>query len=223
MKIAAIKKLCVATKQFVIITGPDRRQWISDGANAYPVEGFRIFEHSIPELFDLKQKQADKMKIRSVDLIDDRLTIEPYPGETKLEDMGAVWYAGGLYRVLGSYDGLIFVSVSCLKPADSATGFLRFVERTNADGNVLIAVYSELLVGAIVSPVSTESAKAILAVVRGISLQEARTFTDPDADEAAEKAELEAEEAMRRAQQQMDLGEDEGPEDGEPSGKDEPE
>ncbi len=220
MKLTAIKKLCVDKRTFVIINTPEGRQWLTDGSNVYPVEGVRIHSDSIPALFDLTPKQADPMQIREVNMIDDRLTIEPQPDTEKLlEDIGAVWYAGELFRVLGSANGLIFVPVATLKPAENKMGALEFYERVNPAGHILIAVYGNMLCNALVCPVNQKTAESIMAQVQAVALQAIRTGASPDAEAAADKAEREAEEAMRRVQERMDLGEDVDPDAGQDDAK----
>ena len=215
MKLAAIKKLCTARKIFYILNDPDGRQWLSDTRNAYPVEGVRITADSIPALFDLAQKQADKMSIREISVLDERFSVEPMGGERELGDLGAVWYAGDLYRVMGNAQGLLMVPVSALKPAESKYGMLRFFERISPEGNILIARYGDMLVSGLVSPVDAKHAEAIMQQVQMLSLQAVRVSASPETDAEAEEAERAAEEAIRRDQQRMDLGseEDEEPED----------
>ncbi len=218
MKLAAIKKLCVARKIFYIINGPDGRQWLSDTRNAYPVEGVRIAADSIPALFDLAQKQADKMSIRETSVLDERFSVEPMVGERELEDLGAVWYAGDLYRVMGSAQGLLMVPVSALKPAENKEGMLQFFERISPDGNILIACYGDMLVSGIVSPVDAKHAEAIMQQVQMLSLQAVRVSASPETDAEAEEAERAAEEAIRRDQQRMgfDVSEEDESEDDQP-------
>ena len=219
MKLTAIKKLCVAHKTFVIINAWDGRQWLSDNRNCYPVDGVHIHPDSIPALFDLTPKQAGGLQINEIMMLDDeRLSVEPMDSEKPLESMGAVWYAGALFRVLGSADGLIFVPVDTLKPADNKTGLLKFSERVSPTGDIMVACYSDMLVGALVHPVTQKTAESIMAVVQMISLQAIRTNGAPDAEAEAERAEREAEETIRRNQQHMDLGKDTDPED-EPEGE----
>jgi hypothetical protein len=143
------------------------------------------------------------------------LTIEPQPDTEKpLEDIGAVWYAGELFRVLGSANGLIFVPVSTLKPAENKMGALEFYERVNPEGHILVAVYGNMLCNALVCPATQKTAESIMAQVQAVALQSIRTSGNPDAEAAAEKMEQEAEEAMRRFQERMNLGDDADPDDG---------
>jgi len=212
MKLAAIKKLCAARKMYYIINGPDGRQWLSDTYNAYPVEGVRLTVESIPALFDLTPKQTDAVQIREVNMEDTRLSVEPVDGERELEDWGAVWYAGELYRAMGSAYGLLMVPVSSLKPAENKNGVLRFFERVRPDGNILIACYGDMLVSGIVAPVDTKCAEAIMRQIQTMSLQTVRASASPETDAQAEAAERAAEEAIRRDQQRMGFDTDEGDE-----------
>lgn len=219
MKLTAIKKLCMAKETFTIINTPGGRQWLSDGSNAYPIDGVRIHSGSIPALFDLTPKQAEDVQVYEYTVHDPRLTIEPQPDTEKLlEDIGAVWYSGELFRVLGSGSGLIFVPVATLKPAENKMGALEFYERIDARGNILIAVYGNMLCNALVCPVTQKTAESIMAQVQTVALQAIRTSASPDTEAAAERAEREAEETMRRFQERMNLSD----EDGEASGEGEP-
>ena len=63
---AAWKKCRDDWRAEIVIDSPRGGQWLSDGCNAYPVDGVRIYPESIPGLFDLTEKQASSMQIREV-------------------------------------------------------------------------------------------------------------------------------------------------------------
>jgi hypothetical protein len=170
-----------------------------------PIDGVRIHSGSIAALFDLTPKQAEDVQVYEYTVHDTRLTIEPQPDTEKAAgDIGAVWYSGELFGCWGSGSGLIFVPVATLKPAENKMGDLEFYERVDERGNILIAVYGNMLVSALVCPATQKTAESIMAQVQAVALQTIRTSASPDPEAAAEKAERDAEETMCRFQERMD-------------------
>ena len=96
-------------------------------------------------------------------------------------------------------------------------GALEFYERIDARGNILIAVYGNMLCNALVCPATQKTAESIMAQVQAVALQAIRTSASPYNEADAEKAEPEDEETMRRFQERMNLGDedDEASEQGE--------
>lgn len=214
MKLSAIKKLCMESGSFYIMDAPDGRQWFSNGFAAWPIDGVRVTENSVPALFDLTEDQVGKLFIREMTMPDERFQIEPMNEDMELKDSGmAVWSAGDLYRVLESVGGLLFLPVSCIKPAEYKKAFMRYFERTHPSGEILIAAFADLTAGALVKPANLDTVEQIMAQVRNIAFNDIRTTAAPkDEEDQAEAAGRAAEEAMRKSQQEMDFGEDEGDE-----------
>ena len=64
MRLLAIRKRCLASKQMIIINGDDGAQWISDGANCYAIAGIRIRENYIQDVFALTDKHIAVAPLR---------------------------------------------------------------------------------------------------------------------------------------------------------------
>ena len=61
MKIQAIRKACLARGVFYVFNRPGGQQFLSNGVAAWPVDGIRVTEGMIPALFDLNEKQQQKL------------------------------------------------------------------------------------------------------------------------------------------------------------------
>ncbi len=153
MKIQAIKKLCMEKEVFYLFNCGNGQQFLSNGDAAWPVEGIKLTESMIPILFDISQKQQDKVAIRAADWPDERFTVEPYPGETELAELGTVWNCGTLYKALKGPEGVLFIDVSRLKPGENKEGEYRFYERDAEGKTPFVAVYGDMLACALVMPV----------------------------------------------------------------------
>lgn len=168
MKLQAIKKRCLASKQLIIINGDDGAQWISDGANAYAIVGIRIRENYIQDVFGLTDKQMEKMLIRT----------ETRPGPLyregvqtfgeELEEMRTVWAYDQKIYALRNADGILYVPedaiLAACKPEDWITYWLTRDER----GKLLVAIARGMFCEALLSPVSDDVADDISEKLREV-------------------------------------------------------
>ena len=160
MKIQAIRKACLARGVFYVFNRPGGQQFLSNGVAAWPVDGIWITEGMIPALFDLNEKQQQKLSIHEMETVDERFTIEPMPGETPLMDMGLVWSAGTLLRALKNENGLLLIDTAQTKPGENKDGNFIYTERRGRPGQApLVACYGDMLASALVVPVKAAKIK----------------------------------------------------------------
>lgn len=150
MKLQAIKKACLAFQEFTVINDANGRQWMSNGAAMWPIDGIRIDANSVPALFDLSKKQLDECKIREQNITNSMKTVEPVDGEEMLIDLGKVWENGVFFRALQSKEGVLYIDCGLEKPAENGRD-LTYAKRQRGDW-ICIAVYDGMLASAIIMP-----------------------------------------------------------------------
>lgn len=161
MKLQKIKQVCDGI--YVLFNCPDGQQWIGDGSAAYPVEGIVLSKDAIPAVFDILRKKLEETVIQETDVEDERFRIVPAAEEEPLNDQGDVLYLGNVYRALLGRDGLLCIPRETLKPVEGKDDGLRFFARRSdrAGGTPLIAVYTDLLCGALIMPMATKGVENI--------------------------------------------------------------
>ena len=159
MKIGAIKKACVDTESFILLTNNAGQQWICNGCAAWPVEGFRMSINMIASIFGLNMKQQEKFDIREGAVPDeDSWFLEPTEGEERLTDLGLAYSGGKLYRALKGQDGLLFIDIDWTKPGERKGEEFNFEYRLRKQKQKtpMIACYGDMLVSALVMPMKAE-------------------------------------------------------------------
>lgn len=168
MKLAAIKKCCMATGQFLVLRTPEGC-WLSNGWGCWPTDGIEIREGDIPAVFDIAAKQRDKLLITGRMVEDERLTLAMAPHEEELQLRGHVWDGGQLYAVLEDRRGTArLVNAAWLRPAENRDVEMRYFARPGERGE-WVAAFGDLLTAAIVTPEPAERAEAIMERVRGLA------------------------------------------------------
>jgi len=154
MKVQAIKKICVAAKKIYILNTEDRQQWVGDGAGMYPVENIYLNKSNIFTIFDIEEKQAEKMMVYCMETDDRRIDIHPnQDAEMLLEQVGyPFFYAGNLLYALTGPDGIIMINSAYLKPAERGDGKFEFYLRRDEGRIPCVAVYADMLAGALITP-----------------------------------------------------------------------
>lgn len=175
MKLQAIKKCCNDQGSFLVLNAADGRQWLSNGAAAWPVEGIRITKEAIPAIFDIPQKKLEGMHIDEAAYQDPRFTIEPQNDtELQLEELGSVLSGGSVWTALKNDRGLVFINADYLKPVASKTGHYTYMERWDVNRGPLVAVYDDFFVGALIMPVYGQNAEGIITALRRIAREDIR-------------------------------------------------
>lgn len=161
MRLQAIRKRCMASKQMIIINGDDGSQWISDGANCYAIVGIRIKESFIPDVFALTDKQVDRMIVRT----------ETRPGPLyreytqtfgeELEEVRTVWAYDQKIVALRNGDGLLYIPEDAILAACKAEDYVTYQLAHDAQGRLLVALHRGVFCEALLSPVTDEVAEDI--------------------------------------------------------------
>lgn len=190
MRLQAIRKRCVASRQLVIINGDDGAQWISDGANSYAIVGIRIRESFVQDVFGLSEKQMDKMIVRT----------ETRPGplyrETaqifgeELEEMRTVWAYDQKIVALRTADGLLYVPEDAILAACKPEDYITYQLTHDEHGKLLVALMRGIFCEALLSPVTDDIADDISEKLRKVGTMPILRTTigkeDADEDEVAE-------------------------------------
>jgi len=156
MNINAIKKICMENKRVALMQNPRTGDvWISNGFAAYVADAeIDVNAENVLHLFDLADAEEKKKPFVTQSVIKDvrfweRCGVSEI--EELLEDLGAVWYGGELFRALLSRDGILFIPVKYLKPVkgeDCCEFYLR-----RSDGGMMVAVYTDFFAAAMIMPI----------------------------------------------------------------------
>lgn len=168
MKLQAIRKRCLASKQLIIINGDDGAQWISDGANCYAIVGIRIRESFVQDVFGLTDKQMDKMLIRT----------ETRPGPLyregvqtfgeELEEMRTVWAYDQKIYALRNADGILYVPEDAILAACKPEDWITYQLTRDERGKLLVALTRGVICEALLSPVTDDIADGISEKLRKV-------------------------------------------------------
>ena len=168
MRLQAIRKRCLASKQMIIINGDDGAQWISDGANCYAIVGIRIRESYLQDVFGLTDKQMDKMIIRT-ETRNGPLYHESLRtfGE-ELEEMRTVWAYDQKIYVLRNADGSLYVPEDAILAACTPEDWITYQLTRDERGHLLVAIIRGMFCEALLSPVSDDVADDISEKLREV-------------------------------------------------------
>lgn len=219
MKLGAIKKICERNKSIYIVTRPDGSQWIGNGYAYYPVDGVHLSERNIPVIFDIDEGKRAKYLIQEIDCTAEtdeyRLDVHPMRDIEAICETcpGCIWHREELYRILLAEEGVYLINVAHLKPLEGKGTYHEFYVRRREGERPVIACYGDMLVSAIISPVSKDRAEEIIAGVTGCA---GRAAAETAATGAAETGGAAKEAAMIGQLQLPYIVMDEGgePEDG---------
>ena len=200
MNLGAIKRNCMARRLVVVINTPTGGQWISDGSNAWRVDGVRVDRDAIISLFNLSVQQEDKMIIKEMDAKDERFTPYEMDGEEGVAEIGAMARLDSLFIGLKSRAGVMWIPYDAVKHIKDDVR--RYAVRWR-NGRPMVAVYGDMFAAALVMPVANFYAEDLTNMARKLA---APAFLYADKEKAASEAEAAAEELAR----QMGIGDDGG-------------
>ena len=168
MRLQAIRKRCLASKQMIIINGDDGAQWISDGANCYAIVGIRIRESFLQDVFGLTDKQMDKMLIRT-ETRPGPLYRETYQtfGE-ELEEMRTIWAYEQKIYALRNADGILYVPEGAILAACKPEDYISYQLTHDERGRLLVAIIRGMFCEALLSPVTDDIADDISEKLRKV-------------------------------------------------------
>lgn len=189
VNLSAIKTLCRGGKRATLYTNPfGGGQWISNGFGAYLVEGVRIEgESALMELWNLSDRARAKAVIFVERCEDKGFTVDSWPGEESLVELGAAAIADKPYIALRSVYGLLWIDAELLKPLRS--DYRQYGARWD-NGRPLIAVYEDMAEAkALILPVGDAIADALRNVAATLT---ATPYHWPDEETETARAEAEA-------------------------------
>lgn len=168
MRLQAIRKRCLASRQMIIINGDDGAQWISDGANAYAIVGIRIRESFIQDVFNLTDKQMDKMIIRTETRNGPlyRETVQTFGEE--LEEMRTIWAYDQKIYALRNADGILYVPEDAILAACKLEDYIVYQLTRDERGRLLVAIIRGMFCEALLSPVTDDIADDISEKLRKV-------------------------------------------------------
>ena len=182
MNLSAIKKCCLTEGRFIILNCEGGEQWICNGSSAWPIDGVELHAGGVPALFDLTAKQANECYIDEHDCEDWRFsrTVDR-EREQLLEDVGAIWHRGELYRAAKGDFGTVFLPVSAMKPV-KVKDYCEFYAREE-DRRLLVAVYPDLFCAALIAPMDAKTAEAIRTSASIIAAQQLWLGAEDESEE----------------------------------------
>ena len=169
MKLKAIEKLCKASgtvRLFDLAKEPEPdideldedslpRQWISDGAAAYPLDGLPYLdEESICAIFDVDAKKRDKLVVTNHPTSPEGLDFSDlHPGDTILEPLNFQMSIGGdeLYLLKDKDGALVVIKNGYRKPFD-AWKECECYKRVDRSGQPYVAVIQGCVLRGVIYP-----------------------------------------------------------------------
>lgn len=187
MKLQAIKKRCVANGRFVIINGPDRAQWLYDGANYYAIIGIELTEHNIPDIFDLTVKQMDRIFIDTITRREAIYSGIAHRVGEELDEVRTIWAYDQKIVALRTTDGLLYVPEDAILAACKRDDYASFTLVRDPEGKPMVAVSRGMFCDALLSPVSDDVADDISEKLRSVGNMPIirTTIREEDDDEEA--------------------------------------
>lgn len=167
MKLSAIKRCCIAEKEFYIYQGDSGGQWIGTHTAAWPVESdLQLTEGSIASIFDLEPRKAERMDILALPFAyGARLYTNPTM-EWDAYELGIVECFGERYLLLACRGQMLVVDMEKVKAARSAEDYQEIKVGVNADGEPLVLVKDGMLTTAVIMPEGEKTVNAIRTMVR---------------------------------------------------------
>lgn len=156
MKIKKIAALCRST-QSILIWDQEKagEQWIGNGAAMYPLVGMpALDENTVPRIFDLTEKQADKMTIRREAVPEKYPVADVIPGENLVESVGMdLVFRECRLRPPKTSQGLVLINVKYLEPIPTADK-LELYERVTPEGGMLIGAKHGMALYGLIAPMN---------------------------------------------------------------------
>lgn len=163
MRIADIKKACLATGMLYGIDAGRNGMYISNGRAAWPLpDGIECSERTMLELLDYSDKQTDDTDVRRMRARDERIFdyTGPNAGETRLRficHIPAMDAAGGA-ALLEAWNGDTYaVHEMDVKPGRVKGQIMEYTMRgipDGGEGETMVACYNGMQLAALVKPVT---------------------------------------------------------------------
>lgn len=202
MNINVIKRNCAARKTAVIYNAVGYRgQWISDGRNAFRVDGLKLDEDALAALFDLSNKQRQAWNLGERIVHDPRFSAVPVEGEEETDAVGAQVYCDDVFLALPSRRGMLYIP---FEPVRHIKEDKRLYAVRWAYDRPLVAVYGGHTCSVLVLPVADEDALTLQRLAGKMAGDPYRWEYRGMGDEADAAEAEDAAEAMIRQMEQAD-------------------
>ena len=193
MKLSTIKRICVDAHQFKIYTDENGCQWIGSSNAAYLSGGIHFTAQNIAEIFDLTEKQCEKVSVEEVSMEESDLQPVTFAA-------GANWammrsglpflYLDEMLRPL-NYRGKLYIVLEEMVRAAASNGgeYTNFYMGENRFGEPLIFLSDGMIVAGVLRPIPEETAKtcrAWLLEYGALELGEWKRTDEMPADDADE-------------------------------------
>ena len=162
MKLKKVAALCARQGVFHLLdeveeSGELIRQWLGDGASAYPLDGLPVMdESSLCVMFDISDKKRKKCVLSRKPMPENLNVADCAKGERALSDeWPTVEYNGYVVKPLSTREGITFIQTAYLSPLEDMADYLRFYERTDDAGHTYIAAKNGMEITAVIMPVDT--------------------------------------------------------------------
>ena len=155
MKIKSIANLCKQLKRVFLFETESGIQWVGDGCALYPLFTIpKLGSDSVFAIFDITEKQKDKILFKSQPVPDGIDLDDIADGEIPIKDIDMRITTGGMTLIpLLTQTGLIFINEKYLAPLSDIPETMELFERMTQDGHQYIAVKSGMLIYGVVFPV----------------------------------------------------------------------
>ena len=131
------------------------RQWLGDGCAVYPLDGLPVLdEGNLCAMFDITEKQKEKLIIRRMEMPDGISLEDTEPGEGYLYDeWPTIEYENVAVKPLSTRDGMVFIQNGYLSPLSDMEDYLRLYERKDTAGRTYIVAKNGLEIVAAIMPI----------------------------------------------------------------------
>jgi len=208
MKIKVLANLCKRTRVYrlydrVTDEGELIEQWLGTNAAIYPLFGVPyLTTENLAALFDITEKQAEKMHFSHTQLPASINVEDVLQGETMLDkEAMTLGYGGRVVRPLVTRGGLEFIDNELLSPLSDVADVLELYERRTDEGGVYFAAKAGLMITGVIMPLNIIELKLVEST-EALALKLRAAF---DVKVAADEAR-----AKERNAAQMKLNEGEG-------------
>lgn len=166
MNLQAIKRNCLARGEATLLNIIGGGQWISDGVAAWPVyHGLRLDEDGLRALFNLSSKQLENMYIGTSTYAEPRFRRSIVDGEENTKVAAEVRLYGEIMLALPSSRGTLYIPLEAVRHIKE--DYRGYAVRWEY-GRPLVAVYSGLMVEAIVTPLDNTDAEKIRGMANAL-------------------------------------------------------
>ena len=186
MKLGDIKKACMVKKLFRILDCGGNGIWLSNGQAAWPVPDMGWNEKTVPEIFDLTEKERENVIIQEGnDPAGNWCALGPLPGETPLWPVQPLGDTLILSTEKMPQDGdAILVWQRNIRPARCKDAATEFFIRGWGENSIVVVGYVGVEVRVITMPLREDQVASIQTNLRMLANMPIRPVGGRDEAEA---------------------------------------